>query len=195
MDIGFLRFRRANQADAALREVAEAQASKRPWLREVAVISRPLLGRICVRASRREDEQKRPPAVHEGDLSGEIAAIPDAIAAHGRAAALAPQGVAHGRVRRMMTKISAKAFASWAGKSLEKRALPINDIKQLLPRGSSGLILLAEPETIHEMVGLFDRWSPVLVQRSVRDELQGHLERVVERTRRDGTEAQPWSQV
>jgi hypothetical protein len=51
MELCILKFDGSNTADDALKQVADAEADRSPWLHEVGVVKRPLLGRISIRTA------------------------------------------------------------------------------------------------------------------------------------------------
>ena len=66
MEIGILVFDGTHAAEDALKEVFDAEADRRPWLHEVGVVSRPMLGRLTIRASYPENKEA---VYREGDIA------------------------------------------------------------------------------------------------------------------------------
>ena len=66
--------------------------------------------------------------------------------------------------------------AQEVGKRLEKQPLHIDDIKSLLPRDSSALVLIATSDINDQMVQQFSDWSPEVTRRDVAQEVQQRLE-------------------
>src|SRR5271165_1443022 len=69
MEVCILKFKGADDADDALREVAGAQADRNPWLHEVGVVRRPLVGRISIRATFADDQSTE---VRTGDIASKV---------------------------------------------------------------------------------------------------------------------------
>ena len=72
-----------------------------------------------------------------------------------------------------------------AGKALENQLLRIDDVKSVLPRGSSALVLIATPDTNDQMTRLFAKWSPEVIRRDVAQEVQQRLETFQSKVRQD----------
>src|SRR5262245_22798520 len=71
MEICILKFTDTSAADEALKSVLDAEGSRNPWLHEVGVVRRPLLGKISIRATFADDEE--PTEVKQGDLASQAA--------------------------------------------------------------------------------------------------------------------------
>jgi len=69
---------------------------------------------------------------------------------------------------------------------------PHDDIKQVLPRGSSALVLVASPEINDRMVEVFQERSPQVIRRDVAEEVERRLHVLEQRARAVEQEASPW---
>jgi uncharacterized membrane protein len=174
MEVCILKFAGTDDADDALKEVVNAQADRIPWLHEVGVVRRPLLGRISIRATFIDDQETE---VREGDLAAKIAD------AGGMTGYLI--GSLVGPLHADMAMMEGELRAQRAGKTLENKLLRTDDVKSVLSRGSSALVLIAAPEINDQLVSLFDRWSPEAIRRDVAQEVQKRLETFERKTQKD----------
>jgi hypothetical protein len=175
MEACILKFKKTDQAEEALNKTVGEKVEQEPWLHEVGVIKRPILGRISIRATYAD-----PSEIKEGDVAAKLA---DAGKWTGYLVG-SIAGPMHARVEAMRAK---RAVAPVA-KRVEKAVLGIDDIKELLPRGSSALVLVASPEICNRMVDLFSSWQPELTRRNLADDMQGLLDDL-HREVEQGTEA------
>src|SRR5262249_41177509 len=132
MEICILKFAETDDADTALKEVIDANADRYPWLHEAGVVKRPLLGRISIRATFTDDQAIE---IKQGDLSSAAA---DAGAMTGYLV-----GSLVGPLHAEMAALEAGGRASSATKTLEGKLMRVDDIKEILPRGSSAIVLIA----------------------------------------------------
>jgi hypothetical protein len=51
MDVCILKYKKTNQAERVLNGVLSSQLQENPWVHEIAVIRRPIFGRISIRAT------------------------------------------------------------------------------------------------------------------------------------------------
>jgi uncharacterized membrane protein len=174
MEVCILKFEGTNDADDALEEVSAAEADRKPWLHEVGVVRRPLVGRISIRATFADDQAVE---VREGDLASKVADV------GGMTGYL--MGSLVGPLHADMAAMSGIMRASSGGKVLEKQLLNTDDIKSILPRGSSALVLIATPEINDTMVTLFAKWSPEVIRRDVAQEVQKRLETFQQKVLKD----------
>jgi uncharacterized membrane protein len=174
MEVCILKFKSTDGADDALKEVVNAQADRNPWLHEVGVVRRPLLGRISIRATFTDDQATE---VREGDIAARVA---NAGSMTGYAI-----GSLVGPLHADMAMMEGELRAQQAGKALEKQLLRTDEIKSALPRGSSALVLIAEPDINDQLVKLFANWSPEVIRRDVAQEVQKRLETFERKTRQD----------
>jgi uncharacterized membrane protein len=163
MEIGILKFEGTHEAEDALKEVFDAEADRRPWLHEVGVVSRPLLGRLTIRASYPESRE----AYREGDIArraGGYGAYTGYLL-----------GALAGPLRQAFFSVAASEAAEERVSEVEKKLFHIDQLKELLPRGSSAVILIAEPPIVDEMVEAFASYAPTVIRRDVAEELRGRL--------------------
>ncbi|MGD0677074.1 MAG: hypothetical protein ABSC94_16795 [Polyangiaceae bacterium] len=163
MEACVLQFARADQAEAALTELVESQGAAIPWLHEVGVVKRPLIGRISIRATYAES-----PEIREGDIASQLAEA-------GKWTGYLVGSLA-GPLRARVEALRFKRTVAPAAKEVEKMLLGIDDIKALLPRGSSALVLAASSEICERMVQLFSQWQPEVLRRTLSGEVQKLLE-------------------
>ncbi len=164
MELGILRFDGSHAAEDALQEVIDALADRNPWLHEVGVVSRPLLGRLRISASFPEGTK----TFREGDLA--TAASDLGVYTGYLVSSLA------GPLASMFATVNAAMAAGERGGELEERLFHIDEIKQQLPGDTSALVLIASPPTIDAMVSLFESYEPKVIRRDVADELRERLE-------------------
>jgi uncharacterized membrane protein len=174
MEICILKFKGANDADDALKQVSAAEADRHSWLHEVGVVRRPLVGRISIRATFADDQAVE---VRQGELASKIAD------AGGMTGYLI--GSLVGPMHADMAAMSGLVRGTSAGKALEKQLLNIDDIKSVLPRNSSALVLIATPAINDQMANLFTKWSPEVIRRDVAQEVQKRLQAFQEKTLQD----------
>jgi hypothetical protein len=163
MEVCILKFKKADQAEDALTKLANAQGDQNPWLHEVGVIKRPLVGRISIRATYGES-----PVIREGDIASKLA---DAGKWTGYLV-----GSLAGPLRAHIEAHKFKRAVAPAAKRAEKFLLGIDDMKELLPRGSSALVLAAAPEHCARMVELFSSSHPEVIRRDLGGDAQQLLE-------------------
>jgi hypothetical protein len=165
MEIGILVFDGKHSAEDALEEIFDAEADRRPWLHEVGVISRPVLGRLTIRASYPENKQA---IYREGDLSkraGDFSAYTGYML-----------GALAGPFRQSLLALGAGDAVEERAAEREKKLFHIDELKEILPRASSALVLIAEPDVIDEMVAAFEKYDPMkTVRRDVGQEMQKRL--------------------
>jgi hypothetical protein len=170
MEIGILKFDGTHSADDALKEVFDAEADRRPWLHEVGVVSRPILGRLTIRASYPEGKEG---VYREGDLArkaGGYGAYTGYLL-----------GALAGPFQQALFSLSASEAAEERASAAENRLFHIDELKELLPRASSALLLVAEPKIIDEMTESFSSYDPQVIRRDVAEELRGRLQALRDR--------------
>jgi len=111
MEVCILKFGSADGADDALKEVVNAQGDRNPWLYDVGVVRRPLLGRMSIRATFADE----PPALREGDVKAKFA---DAGAMTGYLV-----GSLAGPLHADLAAIEGRGQGAGVGKAVEKRLL------------------------------------------------------------------------
>ncbi len=174
MEVCILKFDGANTADDALKQVADAQADRNPWLHEVGVVRRPLLGRISVRATFADDQATE---VREGDIRSAVA---EAGSMTGYLV-----GSLVGPLHAELAATEGGTRGGAVGKALEKKLAFIDEIKSRLPRDSSALVLVATPAVNDRMVELFATWSPAVTRKDVAQEVERRLETFRQKTLQD----------
>jgi uncharacterized membrane protein len=172
MEVCVLKFSSADGADEALKQVINAEGDRNPWLYDVGVIKRPLLGRMSIRATFADE-----PVLKEGDVKSSVA---DAGAMTGYLV-----GSLVGPLHAEMAALQGLARGSGAGKALEKQLLRTDEIKRNLPRDSSALVLVAPPEINDRMVQMFAKWSPEVIRKDVAQEVVRQLETFQQKTMQD----------
>jgi len=165
MEVCVLKFKGTDLADEALNRVASAQATPTTFLHEVAVVKRPLVGRISIRATFGDEEVGE---IKQGDIAAQLK---EAGAWTGYLV-----GSLGGPLHAQMSKLEAKRIVAPAAKELENDLMRIDDIKRLLPRGSSALVLVAAPDNVTRMVELFGTWKPEVIRREISREVEMRLE-------------------
>jgi uncharacterized membrane protein len=174
MEVCILTFSGTDLADDALKAVVKAEGDRNPWLHEVGVVRRPYLGRFSIRATFADDQVTE---VREGDIAARIA---NAGGMTGYAI-----GSLVGPLHADMATMEGELRAQRTGKAVEKELLRTDEIKNLLPRGSSALVLIAAPEINDKFVELFSSQSPEVVRRDVAQEVQQRLETFARKTQQD----------
>jgi uncharacterized membrane protein len=170
MEICILKFDGSREAEDALNDVIDAQGDRNPWLHEIGVIARPLVGRVRVGASFPDGKSK---TFHEGDLADAVADL-GAYTGYFISALAGPLGSMVGMARAGMA-------AEAVGGEAESRLFHLDELKKALPRDSSALVLIAQTETCNQMVELFNEYSPKVVRREIKDELRKRLEALHDR--------------
>jgi uncharacterized membrane protein len=165
MEIAILKFDGSYAAEDALKEVTDAEGDRNPWLHEIGIVSRPLIGRVRIAASFPEGKTK---TYRESDLA-------DAVADLGAFTGYFVSSLA-GPLGQMFASVNASMAAGGRASELEERLFHIDEIKQQLPRDSSALVLLASSDTIDTMVDLFDRFDAKIIRREAADELRQRLD-------------------
>jgi len=173
MEVCILKFGSADGADDALKEVVNAQGDRNPWLYDVGVVRRPLLGRMSIRATFTDE----PPAVREGDVKAKFA---DAGAMTGYLV-----GSLAGPLHADLAAIEGRGQGAGVGKAVEKQLLRTDEIKRNIPRDSSALVLVAPSEVNDRMVQLFASYSPEVIRKDVAQEIEQRLEAFRQKTLQD----------
>jgi uncharacterized membrane protein len=165
MELCILKFEGSRGAEDALSDVVDAQADRYPWLHEVAVVARPLVGRVRIGVTFPDGKSS---TFHEGDLA-------EAISDLGAYTGYYVSSLA-GPLSAMFGAVNAAAGASDLGSEAEQRLFHLEEVKNALPRDSSALALIAEPRICDEMVQLFTIYEPKIIRREVADELRTRLD-------------------
>jgi uncharacterized membrane protein len=184
MEICILKFPEKNGAEDALKEVIDAQGDRNPFLHEVGVVARPLVGRVKVTAAFPDGKSK---IFREGDLS-DLASDVGGMTGYFLSVLAGPLGPAIGAIK-------ASTLAGAAAGEAEAKLFHLEELKKALPRESSALVLIADTKTCDQMVELFNEYDPQVIRREVADELkkrlQGLHERVAEKLRQTVEEGAP----
>jgi len=173
MEVCILKFGSADGADDALKEVVNAQGDRNPWLYDVGVVRRPLLGRMSIRATFTDE----PPALREGDVKAKFA---DAGSMTGYLV-----GSLAGPLHADLAAIEGRGQGAGVGKAVEKQLLRTDEIKRNIPRDSSALVLVAPSEVNDRMVQLFASYSPEVIRKDVAQEIEQRLEAFRQKTLQD----------
>jgi len=173
MEICILKFSDTHDADKALDEVLEADGSRRPWLHEVGVVKRPLLGKISIRATFGDDE--KPTEVKQGDLASR-AVEPGAMTGYMIGSLVGP-------LHADMAALEGADRASYAAAAVENKLMFVDEIKQVLPRGTSALVLVGAEDTNDEFVALFSDFEPEIIRRDVAQEVERRLHTLEDKVR------------
>jgi hypothetical protein len=184
MEICILRFDGSHAAEEALRDVLDAQGDRNPWLHDVGMIARPLVGRVRVGASFPDGKSK---TFHEGDLA-------DAVADLGGVTGYFVSALA-GPLGSMIGSVNAGLLSGVWGSEAEQRLFHVDEIKKALPRDTSALVLIARSETCEAFVEMFSSYEPKVIRRDVADALQKRLEefhrRLVQQAQQAAQEGAP----
>jgi len=164
MEICILRFSCKNEAEDMLKEVTDANAGRYPWLHQVGVVKRPLLGKISITATYDDDQ---PTEIRQGDIASRVE---DAGALTGYLI-----GSLVGPLHAEMAALEGGMRGGSAGDALEGKLMKIDDIKRVLPRDSSALVLIATPEINDQFVQLFEDGTLQVIRRDVSEEVERRL--------------------
>jgi len=180
MEICILKFDDTDAAEDALKEIRDAQGDRSPWLHDVGVIARPLLGRVRVELSLPDGKSK---TLHEGDLADATAEM-GGLSGYYLSALAGPLGPMFGAVHGAMA-------AGAGGSELENQLFHLDDLKKALPRESSALVFTGAPEAVDAFVEMFKPYDPKVIRRDLADELRQRLQALHDRIARQMTEAAP----
>jgi uncharacterized membrane protein len=180
MEVCILKFGGKNEAEKALKEVTDAEADRHAWLHEVGVVKRPLLGKISISATY-DDEQRTD--VRQGDLEAQVESV-GAMTGYLIGSLVGP-------LHAEMAALEGGARAASAGQALEDKLMRIDDIKQVLPRDSSALVLIATPDINDQFVDLFKRFTPQVIRRDVSEEIERRLHKFEEKARAAEAQVSP----
>jgi uncharacterized membrane protein len=171
MELCILKFSGTHDADRTFQEILGAEADRHPWLHEVGVVRRPLIGRISISATYEDD----PTEVKQGEVASDVE----------NAGAMTGYliGSLVGPLHAEMAALEGSIRARGLGDALEDKLLHVDDIKQVLPRGSSALVLVASPEINDQLVEMLAPWSPEVIRRDVAEEVARRLHVLEERAR------------
>ncbi len=174
MEVCILKFGSADGADDALKQVVNAEGDRNPWLYDVGVVRRPLLGRMSIRATFADEPAAK---LREGDVRAKFA---DAGSMTGYLV-----GSLAGPLHADLAAMEGRGQGAGVGKAVEKQLLRTDEIKRNLPRDSSALVLVAPPELNDRMVQLFVAYSPEVIRKDVAQEVEQRLETFGQKTLQD----------
>src|SRR5215471_805897 len=172
MEVCILKFGSAEGADDALKQVINAEGDRNPWLYDVGVVRRPLLGRMSIRATFADEAPTK-----EGDVKAKFA---DAGAMTGYLV-----GSLAGPLHADIAAMEGRGQGAGVGKAVEKVFARTDEIKKNFPRDSSALLLVAPPEVNDRMVQMFTAYSPEVIRRDVAQEVVQRLETFQQKTLQD----------
>lgn len=164
MQICILGFEGSHSADDAYGEVLDAEGVRNPWLLEVGTIARPLLGRVRVGVTFPDGDSK---TFHEGDFTDAAAEL-GGLTGYYVSALAGPFGS-------LFAMVDAESEAASFGSDVEQRLFHMDEIKKVLHRDSSALVLVAQDNTCDALVELFDGFSPTVVRIDVAPALRARL--------------------
>ena len=173
MEVCVLKFGSADGADDALKTVINAEGDRNPWLYDVGVVRRPLLGKMSIRATYADEA----PKLKEGDVKAKFA---DAGAMTGYLV-----GSLAGPLHADIAAMEGRGQGAGVGKAVEKVLARTDEIKRNLPRDSSALVLVAPAEVNDRMVQLFTAYSPEVIRKDVAQEIEQRLEAFRQKTLQD----------
>jgi uncharacterized membrane protein len=165
MELCILKFEGSRGAEDALKEVSDAEGDRNPWLHEVAMVARPLVGRVRIGVTFPDGKSN---TFHEGDLS-------DASSDLGTLTGYYVSALA-GPLGWMSRILTAGAAGESLGDDAERKLFHLDEIKQALPRDSSALALIADSTSCDQMVEMFASYEPKVVRRDVAEQLRQRLE-------------------
>jgi len=166
MELCVLKFDDTHEAEEALRLALEKYGDAEPWIHDVAVVSRPLIGRVKISGTFLDRSVK----YREGDLTaaaGDIGAYTGYVVANFFGPLLAPFAMLSGDT----------AFEE-AASNAEEDLFRFDDIKSKLPRGSSALVLVADREICDRMASMFGDRQPEEIRREFEPELRRRFDQI-----------------
>jgi uncharacterized membrane protein len=170
MELCLLKFDGSHAAEDALYEMTDSMGDGTPWLHEVGILARPLVGRVRVVATFPDGTSN---TLHEGDLADAVSGL-GALTGYYVSALAGPLGS-------MIGSVNAGLAASTLGSETEQRLFRLDEVKKALPRDSSALALVADKKICDEMVETFKTFNPKVIRRDVADELRKRLETLHQR--------------
>jgi uncharacterized membrane protein len=179
MQLCILGFDGSHSADDALGEVLEAQGDSNRWLLEVGTIARPLIGRVRVSVTFPDGQSK---TFREGDLAKASADL-GAYTGYYVSALAGPYGS-------IAAAADAASTARAYGSAAEQRLFHIDDIKKVLPRDSSALVLIAKDDICDVLIELFKPYTAKVVRVPVDAELRARLDALENRVVQQSAQAQ-----
>jgi uncharacterized membrane protein len=166
MEICVLKFDDTHEAQRALEEALDKFGDEMTWLHDVAVVSRPIVGRVKISGTFLD----RSLTYREGDLTaaaGNLGAYTGYVVANFFGPLLAP-----------LSMLSADTEAEMRAADVEEELFRFDDIKQKLPRGSSALVLVADREICNRFAAMFKDREPDEIRRALEPELKRRFDEI-----------------
>ena len=163
MEVCILKFKRADKAEESLARLVRERGDQEGWLHEIGVLKRPLVGRISIRATYDDS-----PEIREGDVA-------KAIQQAGKWTGYLVGSLA-GPLRARVAELEFKRRLAPAAREIAQLLLGIDDMTEMLPRGSSALVLVASTDICDRMVQVFAPEGPEVMRRGVSAEVQDILQ-------------------
>jgi uncharacterized membrane protein len=180
MEVCILTFTDTHYADDALEKALDVVGGQLPWLHEVGVVKRPLIGKISIRATFDDD---KPTELKQGDLASQAA---DTGALTGYLI-----GSLVGPLHADMAAMEGEQRARAAAKRAENELMFVDEIKQALPRGTSALVLVAPKEINDDFVALFSDYTIEIDRRDLAEEIEQRLHKFADKVRAAFPQASP----
>lgn len=166
MEICVLKLDGSHTAEDALKEQIDAKGDRNPWLYDVGVIARPLIGRVRIVATFPDGNST---TFREGDLTKAVGEL----GAHTGYYLTQLIGL---RASRIEAAVKGSSAGKSVGGAMENELFQIDTIKEALPRDSSALVLVADTKLCDALVETFKSYEPQVVRRDVADELRKRLQ-------------------
>jgi hypothetical protein len=169
MEICVLKFDDTHEAEDDLGPKLEQYGDSEPWIHEVAVVSRPLVGRIKISGTFLDHSLK----YREGDLTkaaGDVGAYTGYVVSNFFGPLLSP-----------LAALEGQAETEDVAADLEEDLFRFEDVKGKLPRGSSALVLVADPEICDRFEAMFRDNEPEVVRRELEPELRKRFDQIHQR--------------
>ena len=165
MQLCILGLKGSHTADDTLSEILELDGEKNRWLLEVATIARPLVGRVRVGVTFPDGESK---TFHEGDLSKAAGELGGWTGYYVSALA--------GPFGSIFATSEGQEEGSALGSEAEQSLFHLDDVKKVLPRDSSAMVLIAQDDLCGALIKMAEDYSPKVVRLEVEDDLRERLE-------------------
>jgi uncharacterized membrane protein len=178
VEICILKFDDSSGAEEALKEVRDAESDRNPWLHDVGVIARPLVGRVRVELNLPDGKSA---TLHEGDLA-------DAASDFGGLSGYFLSLMA-GPLGPMFGTIHGALLGGAQGGDIENRLFRLDELKKALGRDSSALVFIGAPQACDAFVQEFSSYAPKVIRRQLEDELRKLLEGLHQRIKQGMVQA------
>jgi uncharacterized membrane protein len=169
MEICALKFDGAHEAERIYGEVIDEKGTKEPWLHEVGIVARPLVGRVTIRGTFLDQAF----TYREGDITS----------AASSAGEMTGYVLAHffGPLLMPFAGIEGFAVAGEKAAGYEEDLMKFDDIKKKLPRDSSALFLVADTELCERFISLFKSYNPTVIRKEFEQELNRRFSDLTQR--------------